>query len=174
MTNDPALADTVRLLRSHGERPRYHHLTIGTTAPLDALQAALLRVKLTRLDQWNDQRRVNAATLRHALAGSDVELPGAPSPDVDHVYHVFVVRSDDRDGLREHLAAHGVASAVHYPVPIHRTDAYAHLGYDEGSLPVVEHTAARVCSLPMFPGMSDVEVGAIAAAVRAWRGPEAS
>ncbi len=173
VTNDRAVADTVRLLRSHGERPRYHHLTIGTTARLDALQAALLRVKLARLDQWNDQRRVNASRLLHALEGADVALPHAPSPGVDHVYHLFVVRSEDRDSLREHLTAHGVASAVHYPVPIHRTQAYAHLGYDEGSLPVVEHTAARICSLPMFPGMSDAEVEAIAAVIRTWQGPEA-
>ena len=124
MTNDEALADSVRLFRSHGERPRYHHRVVGTTSRLDGLQAAVLRAKLRRLDGWNDERRWAAAELRDALAGSAVEQPLLPCSGGDHVYHLFVVRCDVRDRLREHLAAQGIASAVHYPVPIHRTEAY--------------------------------------------------
>lgn len=165
VTDDPELADRVRLLRSHGERTRYEHLVPGATARLDALQAAILRPKLARLDAVNDRRRMLAAQLRAALAGAPVHMPG---PDGDHVHHLFVVRTDHRDALRAHLAAHGVASAVHYPVPIHRTPAYADLGLGPGSLPVAEDLAARICTLPFWPGMSDEDVDHVAAAVRSF------
>jgi dTDP-3-amino-3,4,6-trideoxy-alpha-D-glucose transaminase len=158
VTATPELADRVRLLRSHGERPRYHHREVGATARLDALQAAILRRKLTRLDRWNDQRREVGAALRSALASSPVVDPvHLPFPAADHVHHLFVVRCEDRDALREHLSAEGVASAIHYPVPIHRTGAYAGLGLGPGSLPVSEALAERICSLPVFPGMSAAE-----------------
>jgi dTDP-4-amino-4,6-dideoxygalactose transaminase len=165
VTNSPELAERVRLLRSHGERPRYRHRMVGTTARLDALQAAVLQVKLRHLDGWNAQRRRAAAELRRALQGLDLELPAAPVPGGDHVYHLFVVRSDERDLLRAHLTARGVASAVHYPVPIHRTEAYAHLGQQAGSLPVAEELALRGLSLPLFPGIEDEQLQAIGAAV---------
>ena len=117
VTNRPELADRVRLLRSHGERPRYRHRIVGTTARLDALQAAILRVKLRHLDSWNAHRRRAAAELRRALQGTCVKTPAGPVDGGDHVYHLFVVRTDDRDPLRAHLTASGIASAVHYPVP---------------------------------------------------------
>jgi dTDP-3-amino-3,4,6-trideoxy-alpha-D-glucose transaminase len=164
VTSSPELADRVRLLRSHGERPRYRHRVIGTTARLDGLQAAILRVKLRHLDRWNAQRRRAAAELRRALSGLALELPPAPVPAGDHVYHLFVVLSDERDLLRAQLTARGVASAVHYPVPVHRTEAYAHLGLHAGSLPVAESMADRVCSLPIFPGIEDWQIRAIGAA----------
>jgi dTDP-4-amino-4,6-dideoxygalactose transaminase len=165
VTDHPELADRVRLLRSHGERPRYRHRVIGTTARLDGLQAAVLRVKLRRLDGWNAQRRRAAAELRRALAGTALRAPAPPVAGGDHVYHLFVAQSEERDLLRAHLTARRIASAVHYPVPIHRTEAYAHLGLQAGSLPVAESMAARVCSLPLFPGMDDAQVDAVAEAV---------
>jgi dTDP-4-amino-4,6-dideoxygalactose transaminase len=161
VTSRPELADRVRLLRSHGERPRYRHRVIGTTSRLDGVQAAILRVKLRHLDTWNAQRRRAAADLRRALQGLTVELPPAPMPAGDHVYHLFVVQSNERDLLRAQLTARGIASAVHYPVPVHRTDAYAHLGLQAGSLPVAESLAQRVCSLPIFPGLEAWQVQAI-------------
>jgi dTDP-3-amino-3,4,6-trideoxy-alpha-D-glucose transaminase len=164
VTSRPDLADRVRLLRSHGERPRYRHRIVGTTSRLDGLQAAILRVKLRHLDRWNAQRRRAAAELRRALQGLALELPPAPVSAGDHVYHLFVVQSDERDLLRAQLTARGIASAVHYPVPVHRTDAYAHLGLQAGSLPVAESMAARVCSLPLFPGLEDWQIQAIGAA----------
>jgi dTDP-4-amino-4,6-dideoxygalactose transaminase len=166
VTADPELADRIRLLRSHGERPRYHHEMVGFTARLDALQAALLRVKLRRLDGWNDDRRRLGAALRAGLEGTSVELPAPAFPGADHVYHLFIVRSDDRDALRAHLDEHEIASAVHYPVPIHRTEAYAGLGTD--SLPVAERLAGQICTLPLFPTMADDEVARILAAVRSF------
>jgi dTDP-4-amino-4,6-dideoxygalactose transaminase len=164
VTSSPELADRVRLLRSHGERPRYRHRVIGTTARLDGLQAAILRVKLRHLDRWNAQRRRAAAELRRALSGLALELPALPVAAGDHVYHLFVVQSDERDLLRAQLTARGVASAVHYPVPVHLTEAYAHLGLHRGNLPVAESMAERVCSLPLFPGIEDWQLRAIGAA----------
>ena len=165
VTNRPDLAARVRLLRSHGERPRYRHRAIGSTARLDGLQAAVLRAKLPRLDGWNAERREAAVELRRALEGTGVALPAAPAEGGDHVYHLFVVQAEDRDALRAGLAERGIASAVHYPVPVHRTDAYAHLGWAEGSLPVAERLAGRICSLPIFPGMDGAQIAAVAAAV---------
>jgi dTDP-3-amino-3,4,6-trideoxy-alpha-D-glucose transaminase len=169
VTADPEIADRVRLLRSHGEQPRYHHKIVGTTARLDALQAALLRVKLRRLDGWNDDRRRIGAALRAGLEGSCVELPAAATPDGDHVFHLFIVRTTERDALRAHLDEHGVSSAVHYPFPIHRTEAYADLGMGEGSLPVAERLAEQILTLPLFPTMSDQDVSRIVDAVRSFR-----
>ena len=168
VSNDADIADRVRLLRSHGERPRYHHQVVGTTARLDALQAAILRVKLRRLDGWNDDRRRLGAALRRGLSGTSVELPAPAFEGADHVYHLFIVRSDDREAFREHLKQHDVATAVHYPFPIHRTGAYADLGLGQGSLPVAERLAEQICTLPLFPTMSDDEVAHIVAAVESF------
>jgi dTDP-3-amino-3,4,6-trideoxy-alpha-D-glucose transaminase len=180
VTAVPELAERVRLLRSHGERPRYHHREIGATARLDALQAAILRRKLTRLDGWNEERRRAGAELRRRLAGAageavagDAAAGGAlavdpvrlPFAEADHVFHLFVVRCEERDRLREHLSERGIASAIHYPVPIHRTEAYAGLGLGPGSLPVSESLAQRICSLPLFPGIAAAEIERIGAAV---------
>ena len=192
VTATAELADRVRLLRAHGERPRYHHRVVGTTARLDALQAAVLRRKLTRLDGWNDERRRLGGALHARLGGAasthaagprttdpraanpctadprTADPVSAPLPHSDHVYHLFVVRCAERDGLREHLAREGIASAIHYPVPIHRTEAYADLGLGRGSLPVSEMLSERICSLPIFPGMSETELDRIVSAVEAF------
>ncbi len=166
-TSDPALAERIRLLRSHGEEPgrRHHHQLVGTTARLDAIQAAVLRIKLRRLDDWNEARRAHARVLSDRLAGLPLELPAVPAGG-DHVFHLFVVRSDARDQLRERLSERGIASAIHYPVPIHRTEAYAPLGLGAGSLPTAERLAGRICSLPFWPSMGDDELERIADAVR--------
>jgi dTDP-3-amino-3,4,6-trideoxy-alpha-D-glucose transaminase len=165
VTSNAEVADRVRLLRAHGERPRYHHLIKGTTGRLDAIQAAVLRVKLRRLDRWNDERRSVARALRTALTGASVDIPTPVGPGGDHVFHQFVVRCSERDRLREHLANHGVSSGVHYPVPIHRTAAYADLGMGEGTLPVAERLAASICSLPIYPGMTGEDVERVARCV---------
>jgi dTDP-3-amino-3,4,6-trideoxy-alpha-D-glucose transaminase len=168
VTNDEWIADQVRLLRSHGERPRYHHRVPGTTARLDALQAAVLRVKLRRLDTANAGRRRVAAQLTAALAGASVRPPAPVAADGDHVFHQYVVATDARDALREHLAAQGIASAIHYPVPIHRTDAYASAGLGAGSLPVSEALAEQSCSLPMHHSLTASEIDRIADAVQSF------
>jgi dTDP-3-amino-3,4,6-trideoxy-alpha-D-glucose transaminase len=165
VTADPAIAERIRLLRSHGEKPRYHHQMVGTTARLDALQAAILRVKLQRLEGWNDDRRRLGAMLREGLEGTSVELPAPASAEGDQVYHLFIVRTKQREALRAFLDERGVSTAVHYPVPIHRTEAYAELGLGEGSLPVAERLAEEICTLPLFPSMTDEDVAQIVEAV---------
>jgi dTDP-3-amino-3,4,6-trideoxy-alpha-D-glucose transaminase len=163
---DPELASRVRLLRSHGEGPRYHHSVVGTTARLDALQAALLRVKLRRLEGWNEDRRRVGAALRAGLERTSLELPAPSSAAGDHVYHLFVVRSQRREALRTFLGERGIATAVHYPIPIHRTGAYAELGLGPASLPVAELLAEQICTLPLYPSMAADEIGRIVDAVQ--------
>jgi dTDP-3-amino-3,4,6-trideoxy-alpha-D-glucose transaminase len=165
VTNDARIAQRVRLLRSHGERPRYRHRIVGTNARLDGIQAAVLRVKLRRLDRWNAARRRIGAQLTQALHAGPVKPPVPPGPGRDHVFHQYVVESAHREALRGHLDRHGVATAIHYPIPIHRSEAYAGLGLDPGSFPVAERLAERICSLPMFPGMSSDETDRVARAV---------
>ena len=168
VSNSSEVADHVRLLRSHGESPRYHHQAVGSTARLDALQAAVLRVKLRQLEDWNERRRSVGVKMGAALAGTPVLTPLEPAPGTDDVYHQYVVVSDHRDELREHLESRGIASAIHYPIPVHRCPAFTGLGLGPGSLPVAEGLSERICSLPMFPGMSDAEIDAVADAVAAF------
>jgi dTDP-4-amino-4,6-dideoxygalactose transaminase len=165
ITADPELAERIRLLRSHGEKPRYHHRIVGTTARLDALQAALLRVKLRRLDDRNDDRRRLGAALRAGLENTSVELPSPAFAGADHVYHLFIARSAQRDALRSHLEANGVSTAVHYPSPIHRTQAYMPADGVVTPLPVAERHVQEICTLPLFPTMSDEEVSQVIDAV---------
>ena len=164
-TNDAALAQKVRLLRAHGEDPRYHHHIRGTTSRLDAIQAAVLRVKLGRLDEWNERRRRAGAALTAALAESSVSTPAPAATGGDHVFHQYVVESNQRDQLREHLDASGVATGIHYPIPIHLSGAYADLDLERGSLPVAERLAMSICSLPISPSLTDEEIALIATAV---------
>jgi dTDP-4-amino-4,6-dideoxygalactose transaminase len=168
VTDDDDLAGQVKLLRSHGEGARHNHQMPARTDRLDALQAAILRIKLTRLDAANQRRREAGAALREALAGSDVIVPATNDADGDHVFHLFVVPSGEREALRDHLQAAGVASAVHYPTPIHLQPAYAELGQGRGSLPVAEALAEEICSLPIFPTIDDAQIERVAAAVAAF------
>jgi dTDP-3-amino-3,4,6-trideoxy-alpha-D-glucose transaminase len=169
-TNEEEIAKRMFLLRSHGESPRYHHKIVGTTARLDALQAAILRVKLRHLDARNEDRRRIGAALRAGLAGTRLELPSPAAKDGDHVYHLFIVRTKQRDALRAHLEQHGVSTAVHYPFPIHRAEAYG--PEPEGSLPVAERLAHEICTLPLFPTMSDQDVARVIAAVSSFEPEE--
>jgi dTDP-3-amino-3,4,6-trideoxy-alpha-D-glucose transaminase len=162
-TSDREIADRVRLLRSHGERPRHHHQLVGTTARLDALQAAILRVKLARLDDVNDDRRRAARLLSEALQETDLVLPSDPDEGEDHVYHQFVVAHDDRDALRDHFADNGIDTDVHYPIPIHRGRAYGYLLNGDDPAPVATELAARICSLPIYPRLDSAAAYRIAA-----------
>jgi len=154
VTRREDVAETVRLMRSHGERPRYTHRVIGATARLDAIQATVLSVKLAGLDGANGARRAIAANLRAALADSEVLLAPAPVPGWgEHVYHQFVVRTLERERFRAALQRAGIASGVHYPVPINRTEAFRHLGEGEAA-PRAAKLAGEIVSLPVFPAMS--------------------
>jgi dTDP-3-amino-3,4,6-trideoxy-alpha-D-glucose transaminase len=162
VTADADLAERIKLMRSHGEGTRHHHEVAAGTHRLHSIQAAILGVKLKRLSAWNEQRRQAGTTLREALADTDLILPAPAAADGDHVYHLFVVRTPDRDALRDHLNECGVASAIHYPTPIHLQPAYAP---SQGDLPVSERLAVESCSLPIFPSITDEELDNIAAAV---------
>lgn len=168
VTGDSELAEKVRLLRSHGEATRNHHELVTGTHRLDALQAAILEVKLRHLDDWNEKRRTAAATLSAELAGSGLTLPTPAAPDSDNVFHLYVIRTLERDALRSHLDRYGVASGIHYPTPIHLQPAYADLGLGPGSLPVAERLAAECCSLPIFPAIEDAQIAETVAAVRSF------
>jgi len=150
-TNDPEVAERVRRLRNYGEAAKYHNLTPGFNSRLDEIQAAILRAKLPHLETWNQERRRLAARYHELLAG----LPGLVLPReaawARHVYHLFVVESSRRDELHNHLAARGVLTAVHYPLPAHLQPACSELGQAEGSLPRAEALAHRVLSLPIYP-----------------------
>jgi len=171
VTSDPELDHRARLLRSHGEGRRHHHELATGTHRLDTLQAAILEVKLRHLPDWNQRRREAAAALREGLAGSPVVSPAPAAPDSDHVYHLFVVRCAQRDALRDHLDSRGIASAIHYPTPIHLQPAYAEVGLGPGSLPVAERLASENCSLPIFPAIEDSQIAEIVAAVESFEVP---
>ena len=171
VTSDAALDAKVRLLRSHGEGTRHHHELATGTHRLDTLQAAILEVKLRHLPAWNQRRRDAADALRAGLADSSVISPAPAAADSDHVYHLFVVRGAARDALRDHLDARGVASAIHYPTPIHLQPAYADLGLGRGDLPVAERLASENCSLPLFPAIEDAQIAEIVAAVQSFEVP---
>ena len=171
VTNDANLDARVRLLRSHGEGVRHHHELATGTHRLDTLQAAILEVKLRHLPEWNQRRRDAADALRAGLAGSSVISPAPAAADSDHVYHLFVVRCAHRDALRDHLDSRGIASAIHYPTPIHLQPAYAELGLGRGDLPVAERLASENCSLPIFPAIEDWQIAEIVAAVEGFEVP---
>lgn len=165
-TNDPKAAVLARVLRDHGQSKRYVHVRPdGGNARLDALQAAVLQVKLKRLADWNERRRQVAEWYREVLAEADVTLP-AEMPYARHIYHLYVVRCANRDEVAERLRAAGIGVGLHYPVPLHRQQAYASLGIGEGSLPVTETVAASVVSLPMHAHLTREAVAAVAEQVR--------
>lgn len=166
VTSDERLAERVRLLRSHGEQPRYHHRVVGSTARLDAIQAAVLARKLVRLEAWNEARRAVAARLRDALAELEFVIAPAPVADGhDHVYHQFVVRVHERETVRARLAEQGVSTGVHYPIPIHRSEAYSQLADGEDVAPTASALAQEILSLPIFPSMTAEQVEQVARAL---------
>jgi dTDP-4-amino-4,6-dideoxygalactose transaminase len=165
VTNDAAVAEKIRYLRNYGQRVKYYHVVRGTNSRLDTMQAAILRVKLRRLDDWNAARRRHAETYARLLAGLPVALPHT-QPECEHVFHLFVVQVAERDRMQKALAERGIATGIHYPVPIHLQEAYRDLGYPKGSFPVTEAAAERVLSLPMFAELTSEQIAAVAQAVR--------
>jgi len=160
-TNDPELAERLRMLRNGGQQARYDHQLLGINSRLDELQAAILRVKLRYLDQWNRRRRHIAALYTALLGDSSVEPP-LESSDGEHVY---VVRCRNRAALQRHLTARGIQTAVHYPTPIHLQGAYRQLGIGPGSLPIAERMTEEILSLPIYPELSDAKIRYVAQCV---------
>ena len=164
-TNDEEIAHKIRMLRDHGQAQKYYHDIEGYNGRLDAIHAGILRVKLAHLAEWNQQRREAAILYSNLLANHEgVILPYQPAT-CKPVYHLYVVQVDDREGLREHLAAAGIGTGIHYPVPLHLQKAYSHLGYRAGDFPVTERVAGKVLSLPMFPQMTAAQQERVAGEV---------
>jgi dTDP-4-amino-4,6-dideoxygalactose transaminase len=168
-TEDPALAERLRLLRMHGSKTKYHHDILGTNSRLDALQAAVLRVKLRHLPAWTNGRQARAQRYRELFAACDlfkfVKCPPAPPPQCHHVYNQFSIRCQHRDALREHLRLAGIPSEIYYPLPLHLQPAFANLGYRAGQFPHAEAASAEVLSLPVFPELSDMHQARIVDAI---------
>lgn len=165
-TDDAAVAGTVRMLGNYGSRQKYVHEMQGYNSRLDEIQAAVLTVKLAHLDAWNERRRRIASRYLAELADLDVTLPAVPAW-ADPAWHLFVVRSPDRERLLKRLRAHGIGTVVHYPTPPHLQAAYADLGLTEGRFPISETIHREVLSLPIGPHLEDDDVSAIIEAVRA-------
>ena len=169
VTKDAALAERIRMFRDHGSRAHYHHEVLGVNARLDEIQAAILRVKLRYLEQWNDARRAHARTYTEQLRGK-VEAVPVEEPWAKHVYYVYVVQVQDRDAFRKHLEQEGIATGIHYPIPIHLQPACARYGYTRGMLPVTEVVAERIVSLPMYPELTDEQISHVVQAVKSAQG----
>ena len=164
-TKDAALAKRIRTLGNYGSATRYVNVERGVNSRLDPLQAAVLRAKLLHLDEWNDRRRAIARRYLAAFAGMGIGLPQVPEW-ADPVWHLFVVTLTDRDSVQTRLREAGIETLIHYPIPPHRQQAYADLGFLAGSFPIAEQLASQVLSLPIGPQMSDAEVEWVIAAVR--------
>jgi dTDP-4-amino-4,6-dideoxygalactose transaminase len=164
-TNDASIAATIRMLREHGQAKKYYHDLEGYNGRLDAIQAGFLRVKLRHLDDWNAQRRAAAARYTAALVSTpEVTLP-FESERCHSVYHLYVIRSSNRDDLAGFMKDQGVSTGLHYPLPLHLQNCYKGRGYLPGALPNTERAAAEILSLPMFPGLSSADQQRVAAVI---------
>ncbi|MDD2272284.1 MAG: DegT/DnrJ/EryC1/StrS family aminotransferase [Desulfuromonadaceae bacterium] len=171
-TNDPDLAERIRVLRNYGSQMKYHNKVVGYNSRLDELQAALLRVKLTRLDEWNGRRRTNASVYLDSLQGiQDLILPVIPEW-AEPVWHLFVVRYHLRDDLQKHLTSAEVGSLIHYPIPPHLSKAYMNDGFNNLKFPITEHLAHTVLSLPMGPHMENGQVDQVSSVLTSFMSAE--
>jgi dTDP-4-amino-4,6-dideoxygalactose transaminase len=181
VTRDPEIAARLKILRMHGSEPKYYHPLVGGNFRLDALQAAVLRVKLRHLDGWTEGRRRNARRYREIFADTGIaadagaaSLEDAPvllPTDVPgHIYNQFVIRVRDRDALQAHLRANGIGTEVYYPVPLHRQECFADLGYAHGSLPHAEAAAQQTLALPIYPELTEGQLSRVVDSIAGFHG----
>ncbi len=165
-TNDEALAKKIKMLRDHGQVKKYYHDVEGYNGRLDSIQAGILHAKLMHLSAWNALRRERAVNYGQLLKGTEgIELPFEPSWS-RAVYHLYVVRTEDRDGLMQHLSQRGIGTGIHYPIPLHLQNAYAGMGYRPGDFRVTETVAKEIVSLPMFPQLTTAMQARVSAEIR--------
>lgn len=157
VTNDPVIAERVRLLRNHGRTKKYESEIEGTNSRLDEIQAAVLNVKLPYLQGWNELRQKHARQYKEALGDSDVILP-FEMEEASHVYHLFVIRHEDRDLLRSILLDNKIGAGIHYPIPLHLQPAYRYLGHKHGDFPIAEKLSKEILSLPLFPELKEEQI----------------
>jgi len=171
-TEDPALADQLRLIRVHGSRKKYHHEILGTNSRLDALQAAILRVKLRHLKDWTRGRQERAEYYRELVGKNElnefVRVPRAPSDAFDHVYNQFSIRARNRNGLREFLSASGIPTEIYYPLPLHLQPAFGYLGHHAGDFPQAELASDEIIALPVYPELTKSQQESVVHAIAAF------
>lgn len=167
VTNDKQVAEHLKMLRNYGQKEKYHHEFRGYNRRLDTLQAAVLRVKLKYLEEWNSARRRNASLYGKALAASGAVLP-REAAGVESVWHLYVIRTEHRDRLKDHLSEAGISAGIHYPVPVHLQPAYRDLGYPAGAFPVTEAHAERILSLPMYAELTSEQIESVSQAICAY------
>jgi dTDP-4-amino-4,6-dideoxygalactose transaminase len=170
LTRDTRVAQAIRMLRDHGQGRKYYHDMEGYNGRLDAIQAAVLRLKLKRLDRWNRSRRENANLYNRLLR----DIPGVTvvreAAHCQCVYHLYVILVEDRDGLQKFLTGKGVGTGLHYPLPLHLQKAYAHMGFKKGDFPVSERTAERLLSLPMYAELTQAQIEYVVEGIREYMG----
>jgi dTDP-4-amino-4,6-dideoxygalactose transaminase len=164
VTSDPQAEKTIRCLRDWGQSGKYNHVLKGFNYRMDAIQAAVLNVKMRYIEEWTEARRAHAARYDKLLAPLGIQTPPADHLG-RHVYHVYAVRIRGRDEVQRRLEADGIATGIHYPVPVHLQPAYSDLGFEPGDLPVSERVATEVLSLPMYAELADEQVDAVVKAV---------
>lgn len=169
-TNNKEIADKVRALGNYGSDYKYHHIYKGVNSRLDEMQAAFLSVKLKQLDKWNAERRRIASRYLSEIKNPLITLPKASNEEYEHVYHVFVIRCKERDRLEAYLKENGIGTLKHYPIPMHIQGAYEDLGLKEGDLPIAEEISRTVLSIPMYYGMSEVDVSWVIEHINSFKG----
>lgn len=157
-TNNKELADKIRALGDYGSDFKYHHIYKGNNSRLDELQSAFLRVKLTKLDKWNDYRKKVANRYLTEITNPLIKLPLAPNSEYDHIYHVFAIRCEKRDELEKYLNDNGISTVKHYPIPIHMQDCYKELNIAKGLLSIAEEISNTELSIPVYYGMNDEQI----------------
>jgi dTDP-4-amino-4,6-dideoxygalactose transaminase len=168
VTNDTSIAERLRQLRNYGQCVKYEHVEKGLNARMDTLQAAILNVKLRYLHQWNRARAEHAERYRQFLSGIGDVVFQQRAPYSTHIYHLFIIETDQRDALRTYLETAGIQTGIHYPKPIHLQEAYSEMEHRIGDFPRAERLAPRILSLPMFPELTDEQIHQIADKVRAF------
>lgn len=168
VTNNKDIADKVRALGNYGSDYKYHHIYQGTNSRLDELQAAFLRAKLPQLDKWNEDRRRIANKYFNGIKNPLITLPLKSSDEFVHIYHVFVIRCNNRDELESYLNKNGIVTVKHYPTPMHLQPCYANLGIKKGDLPIAEEISRTVLSLPMYYGMTDEQIDYVIETINAF------
>lgn len=167
-TNNTEIAGKLRMLRNYGQKEKYHHKFLAYNRRLDTLQAAILRTKLDKLDEWNEARRRNAQLYNELLKDSNVVTP-IKSDFAKHVYHLYVIRVKNRDRLQAYLQSKGISTGIHYPIPIHLQEAYQSLEYKRGDFPVTEKYANEILSLPMFPELTFEQIKYVVQEIKNFR-----
>jgi len=166
VTNNFLLQEKIRMLRDHGQVRKYHHKMVGWNCRMDGIQAAVLSVKLPHLERGNELRRAHALQYDQALASTEEIVTPRKAAYARHVYHIYAIRTQERDEVMRLLGERGIGCGVHYPIPVHLQEAYKNLGYEKGVLPVTEKAAEEFISLPMFPELTHAQIALVAETVR--------